>query len=287
MARRCEPEAGQPRPGTPSRSSPSATLTTTLTCAKTFARCSCRSRRDNGPPWSCSICTATDPRTRQRSWASDRRAFAHWPRRAELYSAPQEAHPMAELKEIFEMVTSETEPDLGAWTEQERRQRRVSRNRKYVAIAVVAAIIVALGVFAATADQNETTRPAQPTPSPASDVSRSYARQTIFGQRADGSSVAVTQAFWLTSSPDGTMIAFLRDPRDPLYDKGGDPFVLQVCLIHQDGSGLRKLGQQHECCIGAIPDIRWSPDGSSIVLPGIHKERIDVATGESLPMQGG
>jgi hypothetical protein len=194
---------------------------------------------------------------------------------------------MAELEEIFEMVTNKTEPDLGAWTEQERRQRGIFRNRKYVAIAVVAAIIVALVVFAAAADQNQTTKPARPTPSPVSDVSRSYARQTIVAQRANGSSVAVTQAFLLTSSPQGTRIAFLRDPRDPLYDKGGDPFVLQVWLIHQDGSGLRKLGQQHECCIGAIPDIRWSPDGSSIVLTGIHKERIDVATGESLPMQGG
>src|SRR3954449_2006058 len=203
MARRCEPEARQRRPGTPSRSPPSAMRTTTSTCAKTFAGCSYRSRRDNGPPSSCSICTATGPKTRQGLWASDPQPFVHWPRRAELHSAPQEAPPMAELSEIFEMVTNETEPDLRAWTEQERRQRRASRNRKYVPIAVVAAIIVALVVFAAAADQNQTTKPARPTPSPVSDVSRSYARQTIVAQRANGSSVAVTQAFLLTSSPQG------------------------------------------------------------------------------------
>ena len=84
-------------------------------------------------------------------------------------------------------------------------------------------------------------------------------------------------------SPDGTTIAFLRDPRDPHYDGPGDPFVLQVWLIHPDGSGLRKLGQQHECCIGASPDLYW-PDGSSIVLVGTHEQRLDAATGESLPM---
>ena len=31
---------------------------------------------------------------------------------------------MAELKEIFEMVTNKTEPDVDAWQEQEQRQRR-------------------------------------------------------------------------------------------------------------------------------------------------------------------
>jgi hypothetical protein len=194
---------------------------------------------------------------------------------------------MAELKEIFEMVTNKTEPDLGAWTEQERRQRRASRNRKLVAIAVVAAIIVALVVFADAAGRDETTKPANPTPSPAPGVSRSYARQTIFGEGAHGSPVALPGGFLLTSSPDGTTIAFLRDPRDPLYHEGGDPFVLQVWIIHPDGSGLRKLGQQHGCCIGATPNIHWSPDGASIVLAGTHKQRIDVATGDSLPMHGG
>lgn len=87
-----------------------------------------------------------------------------------------------------------------------------------------------------------------------------------------------------TISPDGTTIAFLRDPRDPHAKPSGDPFVLQAWLIHLDGSGLRKLGQEHACCIGAIPTLSWSPDGSSIVLTGVHKHRLDVATGGSLPM---
>jgi Tol biopolymer transport system component len=88
-------------------------------------------------------------------------------------------------------------------------------------------------------------------------------------------------------SPDGTTIAFLRDPGDPLYDGHGDPFVLQVWLMHPDGSGMRQLGQQRGCCLGAIARLNWSPDGSRIVLNALRDQTWDVATGESLPVQGG
>jgi Tol biopolymer transport system component len=37
---------------------------------------------------------------------------------------------MAELKELFDMTTKHKEPDLGSWQEQERRQRRTTRNRQ-------------------------------------------------------------------------------------------------------------------------------------------------------------
>src|SRR6266550_3041223 len=78
--------------------------------------------------------------------------------------------------------------------------------------------------------------------STASGFSRVYERNgSIFVEGANGSPVALTRGFLPTSSPDGTTIAFLRDPRDPHYDGRGDPFVLQVWLIHPDGSGLRKL----------------------------------------------
>ena len=87
-----------------------------------------------------------------------------------------------------------------------------------------------------------------------------------------------------TISPDGTTIAFLRDPRDPHAKPGGDPFVLQAWLIHPDRSDLRKLGQEHACCIGASPSLSWSADGFSIVLTGVHEHRLDVTTGRSLPM---
>jgi hypothetical protein len=67
---------------------------------------------------------------------------------------------MSELREVFEMVTKQTEPDVDAWREQERRQRRTSRNRKLGALAVAAAIgIVAVVVVIRAADEGTGTQP--------------------------------------------------------------------------------------------------------------------------------
>ena len=108
-------------------------------------------------------------------------------------------------------------------------------------------------------------------------LSRVRKRRVDLVEGANGSPVALTRGFSPTFSPDRTTIAFLRDPRDPHYDGDGDPFLLQAWLIHTDGSGLRKLGQQHECCLGFSSDIYWSPDGSSVVLTGgPHEQRLDV-----------
>jgi hypothetical protein len=64
---------------------------------------------------------------------------------------------MPELKEVFDMVSERSEPDVDAWKEQERRQRRTARNRKVSAYAVTAAMALALGaVVLATADRNGT-----------------------------------------------------------------------------------------------------------------------------------
>lgn len=54
---------------------------------------------------------------------------------------------MPELKEVFEMTTRQMEPDVDAWREQEKRQRRANRNKKIGAFAVAAAIGVAAIVW--------------------------------------------------------------------------------------------------------------------------------------------
>ena len=57
---------------------------------------------------------------------------------------------MADIKELFDMVTKQTEPDLDSWKEQEDRQRKRARSRKIGAFAV-AAVIVVLAAFAVVA----------------------------------------------------------------------------------------------------------------------------------------
>ena len=54
---------------------------------------------------------------------------------------------MPELKEVFDMVSQKVEPDLEAWREQERRHRRIARNRRIGAFALVAALGVAAAVI--------------------------------------------------------------------------------------------------------------------------------------------
>jgi len=49
---------------------------------------------------------------------------------------------MPELKEVFDMVTNQTEPDLDSWKQQDERQRRTARNRKLGVFALAAAIAV-------------------------------------------------------------------------------------------------------------------------------------------------
>lgn len=57
---------------------------------------------------------------------------------------------MPDLREVFEMTTKQMgEPDLDSWREQEKRQRRASRNRKIGAITL-AAVIVVVGVILGT-----------------------------------------------------------------------------------------------------------------------------------------
>jgi hypothetical protein len=76
---------------------------------------------------------------------------------------------MAELREVFEMVTKQTEPDVDAWREQERRERRASRSRKLGALAIAAVIgVAAVVVVVRAVDQRTGTQlGGQPSPTTA------------------------------------------------------------------------------------------------------------------------
>jgi Tol biopolymer transport system component len=156
---------------------------------------------------------------------------------------------MSELREVFEMVTKQIEPDQDSWKEQENLQRRSARNRRLSALAVVAVIIAAIALFAATALNRgkEGSAPATKPPS------GSGIALTVVGlDRSVRSSIAgPAGAATPDVSPDGTMIAFtISDRTTP-----------QVATMRLDGTGFRILTNDPI----AAKQPRWSPDGRQLV----------------------
>jgi hypothetical protein len=146
----------------------------------------------------------------------------------------------------------------------------------------VAVVVAVLGIgFLLRAFSEGSTQPAtQTTNTPVSRVPRVYEEGgKIVVTEEDGSGLALTSGYSPTLSPDGTTIAFLRDPYNP-HIKNAAPYVLQAWLINADGSDLRKVGQQRGCCVAIRGSVYWSKDGSSIVLRGTHEQTIDVATAD-------
>jgi Tol biopolymer transport system component len=164
---------------------------------------------------------------------------------------------MPELKEVFDMVTKQTEPDLGSWNDQERRQRRSVRNRKIGAFALVAAVLAVAAIVAITLPREERTtdvgtRPE--TPSGPYYVNLATGATTPLPESILGGSLYFT-------SPDRTM--FVINPCC------GSPNPVTVANV--DGTGARQVTPESIDGFGA----RWSPDGSTLVY-----QRRDGATAE-------
>jgi Tol biopolymer transport system component len=159
---------------------------------------------------------------------------------------------MVELREVFEMVTKQTEPDLDSWKQQEDRQRRRARNQKVAAIAVVAAAVVAVGAFV-LATRPGTQEPVdQPTPLPF--VTTPPIGPQIVG--LDGTplvqlSPELSDASSIRLSPDGTALAYMADG------------VLHTVGI--DGTNDRTLTDDANTNDGdAQNHVEWSPDGTQL-----------------------
>jgi Tol biopolymer transport system component len=162
---------------------------------------------------------------------------------------------MPELKEVFEMVTKQTEPEIDSWREQERRQRRTTRNRRIGAFALVAVIGVlatVIAIDAMRADETERTEgPAQPIPDDATHVVFDLETGSVTPlptSLAGGYSYAV--------SPDGTRFAYSPWP-DPI---DGDVRLLMY-VANVDGSAVRRVMETF-----AVDQInpRWSPSGQIV-----------------------
>ena len=168
---------------------------------------------------------------------------------------------MPELKEVFDMVTKQTEPELDSWKEQEQRQRQLTRNRRIGAFAVVAAIVAAAAVIAINAvrpdDRDRTTGTA---------VIREDATHVVVDLETgitttlpaslDGGSFYVV-------SPDGDELAFAPSP-DPI----GDDNRLHIYIGGVDGTGVRRVTPLSNGMDEFNP--RWTPEGR-IVFQGRNR----------------
>ncbi len=163
---------------------------------------------------------------------------------------------MADLKEVFDMVTKQSEPDQDSWKQQEQRQRKTSRNRRVSAIVLVAAIVAA-AILVVVVSRPKDDNLVGGHPSGASSVP--FVTTAPIGAQViglDGTPLqqlpgSFSGASGLALSPDGTTIAYVLS---------GDVFTVGI-----DGSGARSLtGGGNTNSGDGMFHVSWSPDGSKI-----------------------
>ena len=162
---------------------------------------------------------------------------------------------MRDLREVFEMVTKQTEPDLDSWKKQEDRQRSRSRNRRVGAIVVAAAAAIAIGVFALASRPGSGTTSVTNPPAP----SVPFVTTPPIGAQLvapDGTPVrqfpgSFSDRSSLQLSPDGTTLAYISTG--------------YVHTVRVDGSDDRTLTGAGNTNDGdAQNHVVWSPDGSQL-----------------------
>ncbi|HEX2422869.1 MAG TPA: hypothetical protein VHN56_06950 [Actinomycetota bacterium] len=165
---------------------------------------------------------------------------------------------MHDLREVFDMVTKQTEPDLDSWRKQEDLQRRAARNRRIGAIGLVAALVVGLVVFALTRPPSGNGMPAKSVsmaPSVPFNTAPPIGPQIV---RTDGTPITqLPDALWsgqsVRLSPDGTTIAYIATDGS-------------VHTVGIDGRGDRALtGSSNTNTGDAQNHVEWSPDGTHLV----------------------
>jgi Tol biopolymer transport system component len=183
----------------------------------------------------------------------------------------------SELREVFEMVTKQTEPEPDARWEQEQRQRRRSRNRKLGALAIattigIVAVVVSLVSLSRTAEPpaDEPT----PRPTPARLGSLAYAvRGDIYVADWDGSDpvriadgrppsdchdVGEYSAQGPIWSPDGRYLAYRHmDCNAPAFQTPGSWW--DVVISDAEGNVVTSFPSEGW-------GISWSPDSTRVVV---------------------
>jgi WD40-like Beta Propeller Repeat len=162
---------------------------------------------------------------------------------------------MPELGEVFEMTTKQIEPDVDAWREQERHQRRANRSRSIGAFAVAAAIGLAAVVLIVVnrpggSDIVPVGRPSPPATTATPDRFFLDLRTGVATPLPEG----IPYGKFYMASPDGTMVA-----TSPCCTNTDPVWVSNI-----DGTETRVLTPDDVDGYGA----RWSPDGSMLVYQG-------------------
>jgi len=168
---------------------------------------------------------------------------------------------MSELREVFEMVTKQVEPDRDAWQRQEQRRRRNARNEKIGVFALVAAIALGI-VFLATR------APSGPHSPAGGNTHTSTPPAVVGAQRAvvvslDGSirrtiSVVPPLAYGLALSPNGATIAYVEAGSIGVVDiAGGTPQILTPASY-------------------TATEPVWSPDGREIAFSATRNGNQDL-----------
>jgi Tol biopolymer transport system component len=161
---------------------------------------------------------------------------------------------MPDVRELFELVTHDTEPKRDEWQRQERRQRRAMRRRKTGSFVVVAAVVVASLAAAAALDHGGwTSAPATSPSGPLMSFSTHFLVNVATGERT----------VFPASLPGARLVAVSPDGRTLAYNtccSGAD----YLALIDADGSNERTIAE------GPIAGYAsaWSPDGSTLVFQG-------------------
>jgi Tol biopolymer transport system component len=163
---------------------------------------------------------------------------------------------MAELREVFEMVTKQAEPDRDSWKQQEERQRRIARNRRVGAIALVAAVIAALVVVFAASRPEQGPKVAH---SPSAPIVVPFDTTPPVGPQIvgiDGHPMLQLPGTFgfaesLAMSPDGSTVAFV--------------VAGEIHVMGTDGTNDLALTEGTNVNNGdAMGHVSWSPDGSTI-----------------------
>jgi Tol biopolymer transport system component len=188
---------------------------------------------------------------------------------------------MPDLREVFEMVKQQTEPDVDSWAEQERRIRSTARKQKIGAFALVAALAVAAVVFLARNPSDDgggvvpaDTAPETVAPDTTAPLEPGFAQFDIATGETTSTGI-VGNSSAVDVSPDGTMITYVGT-------SAGAADTVHVANI--DGSNVQAFERTNAAGEANAP--RWSPDGTTIVYQGKPSTEqignlyvLDVATG--------